>query len=811
MEFIQTAKTYISEHAWANFASRAGVCVLALYLLYRMLMSPKAAPLRQKFSFLKLVHSSKEVNQLINRGEFGKAGDRLLEIGETERAIEVFQQGKLYGRVGDIYSEKKNLQKAISFYEKAGDLKKVADICIKTRSYDRLEELYQKNMRLPELAVFYQDNKKYVRAAELYTKIEDYYKAAENYLLVNDEIKTAQMLEKYFYQMWKVESPDTSVSPSKKVSDIAMKAGVLYEKNQKWDEVIKLYNKIGYKKGIAGALTQKGDLAGAAKMAEDVGDFKTASTLQGQIGNDTDAARLEAEHLFQEGDLLNAIEKFKEAKEYSRCAELYSDLQEFVKAAEMHELAGEHYLAGKMFLDEKDYAKAGENYEKAGYIDEAIQAFRNGRLDDKLIKIYERNGKFFELADYFVSRKMYDQAALAAEKIGPTDPNFRFGLFVRGKIMYDRGDYDNAQKHFIQALAQTDTFVSQDLNIVHYYALTEQYRNATEFKSLDLLEIKLAQNKIEPSSIEKAQNIMRMIRDKSFTRVSQSKILSWRSSGGETSGVPLSSLRSPPMGGGHGERRYSVIKEIGRGGMGVVYLAKDSKLDREVALKILPSSIKNSERIIQTFLREAKSAAALNHPNIVTVFDTGVQDGDYFISMEHIDGKTIKRILKKKGKFAFHVVIELLKQLLSGLEYAHSKKVIHRDLTTSNIMWTRQKLIKIMDFGLAKVIHNLQSEQSIIGGTPSFMSPEQTLGKPADHRTDIYSLGICIFEMTLGTLPFSKGDLGYHHLHTPPPIPKEIDPTIPDSINEVILRCLQKKPEDRFQSVQDIAKALSIV
>ncbi|MEZ4846480.1 MAG: protein kinase [Bdellovibrionota bacterium] len=102
-----------------------------------------------------------------------------------------------------------------------------------------------------------------------------------------------------------------------------------------------------------------------------------------------------------------------------------------------------------------------------------------------------------------------------------------------------------------------------------------------------------------------------------------------------------------------------------------------------------------------------------------------------------------------------------------------SKTWFIADLTTSNIMWTKQKLIKIMDFGLAKVIHNLQSEQSIIGGTPSFMSPEQTLGKPADHRTDIYSLGICIFEMCLGTLPFSKGDLGYHHLHTQPPIQKK--------------------------------------
>lgn len=802
MNWVQTVQAYITQNAWINQGFRALVLIGVIYVFYRFLMSSKGEWIRKKIPFLGNVQTSREVKNLLNQGEYSKAGEKLIELGELDQAAEVFQEGKLYSRAGDIYANKKNLQKAVLLYEKGGDLKKVAEIYMKTRSFDKLEELYQRNGKLYDLGEIYQEAKKHERAAELFAKINEYFKAAENYLALGDDLKTAEMIEKYFYQIWKAETPDMSSAPSKKVADIALKAGLLFEKAKKWDRAIDLYKRINNKQKIAQALSQKGDLAGAASLAEESGDFKLASELFKKTNNAQESARLEGEHLFQQGELLNAIEKFKEAHDYSRCADLYSDLQEYRQAAEMHELAGQHYLAGKIFMDEKEFLRAGENFEKAQYIDDALVAYKEGKFEHKILDLLDRTAQYYEMADYFMSKKLPEQALAAAEKIPSTDPKYRFGLYIRGRLAYDTGNYDKAQKLFEESLSLTDHITSRDLNTLQYFALTEQYQNAGDFKSLEIIESKMAENKVDAGAMDKAEKIRQMILDKSVSRVSQSRAVPIRS-GGHTATHTL-----PTSFGG--ERRYEVIKEIGRGGMGVVYLAKDSKLDREVALKILPTSIKSNDRVIQTFIREAKSAAALNHPNIITVFDTGIQDGDYYISMEFIDGKTLKRILKKKGKFAYPVVLELLKQLLSALEYAHSKNVVHRDLTTSNIMWTKQKLIKIMDFGLAKVIHNLQSEQSIIGGTPSFMSPEQTLGKPADHRTDIYSLGICIFEMCLGTLPFSKGDLGYHHLHTPPPIPKEIDPTIPEALNDVILKCMQKKPEDRFQSVAEIVGALSL-
>jgi tetratricopeptide (TPR) repeat protein len=798
-----TIQTYVEQNAWINQGFRIGVFIALFYGTYRFLMSAKADFIRQKIPPLRLIYNSREIKGLIREGEFSKAGEKLLEMGEAEEAAEIFQQGKLYSRAGDIYANRKNLQKAVLLYEKGGDLNKVGEIYLKTRAFDKLEELYLRNGKILELGELYQEAKKHQRAAELFEKIGEYFRAAENFLAIGEEIKTAEMIEKYFYQVWKNESPDLSSLPSVKVASIALKAGTLYEKNKKWDQAIDLYKKIQNKQKIAQALSLKGDLKSAASLAEESGDFRFASELLKKNNNTSESARLEGEHLFQQGELLNAIEKFKEAQDYSRCADLYSDLQEYLKAAEMHELAGQNYLAGKLYMDEKEFLRAGENFEKAQYFDDAIVAYREGKFEQKILELYDRTGQYLEMAEYFLSRKLGEQAIAAVEKISPSDPKYRFGIYIRGKVAYDAGDYSNAKTYFDRSLSETDKLSSRDLNTLHYYALSEQYQNADDFKSLEILETKMAENNIEVGALEKASKIREMIQDKTLSRVSQTSRAIPIRSGGQ------SATHSLPTSIGT-ERRYEIIKEIGRGGMGVVYQAKDTRLDREVALKVLPTSIKSNDRVIQTFIREAKSAAALNHPNIVTVFDTGVQDGDYYISMEVIEGKTLKKILKKKGKFSHPVVMELLKQLLAALDYAHSKNVVHRDLTTSNIMWTKQKLIKIMDFGLAKVIHNLQSEQSIIGGTPSFMSPEQTLGKPADHRTDIYSLGICIFEMCLGTLPFSKGDLGYHHLHTQPPIPKEIDPTIPDVLNDVILKCMQKKPEDRFQNVQEIVQTLSL-
>jgi serine/threonine protein kinase len=261
-----------------------------------------------------------------------------------------------------------------------------------------------------------------------------------------------------------------------------------------------------------------------------------------------------------------------------------------------------------------------------------------------------------------------------------------------------------------------------------------------------------------------------------------------------------------------GDVRYDLLEEIGRGGMGVVYRARDTRLDRIVALKRLPEGLRRHHpRALQFFLREAQSAARLNHPNIVTLYDADQQDGQFFITMELLEGQPLQAILHERGQLSPSNVLGIARQACRGLDYAHGQGVIHRDVKTANLFVTTDRVVKIMDFGLAKVLEEVRGATTLVSGTPYYMSPEQVLGSDVDHRTDLYSLGVTLFELATGRVPFDSGEIAYHHRHSPVPDPRSLRPELPDALAELILQLLEKDAEDRPQSAADVLRALTAI
>ncbi len=254
--------------------------------------------------------------------------------------------------------------------------------------------------------------------------------------------------------------------------------------------------------------------------------------------------------------------------------------------------------------------------------------------------------------------------------------------------------------------------------------------------------------------------------------------------------------------------RYEILAELGRGGMGVVCRARDLRLGRIVALKRLPENLRNHPKAVQLFLREARSAAALNHPNIVTIYDAGQEDGTLYITMELLEGTPLQEILKSRGRLTVRDTARLGIQIAKGLQYAHEHQIIHRDIKTGNLFFTTTKKVKIMDFGLAKMVQEVNRETTVIGGTPYYMAPEQSIGDSVDHRADLYALGITLFELATGCVPFTEGDVAYHHRHTPPPDPRELIVDIPAELAELILHLIAKDPDDRCQSAQEVSERL---
>ena len=265
---------------------------------------------------------------------------------------------------------------------------------------------------------------------------------------------------------------------------------------------------------------------------------------------------------------------------------------------------------------------------------------------------------------------------------------------------------------------------------------------------------------------------------------------------------------------------YKILEKIGSGGMGEVYLAEDTKLDRKVALKVLPPEMAESEERRAWFKREAKAIAALNHPNIVTVHSVEEADGVHFITMELVQGKTLTELIPKKG-MPLNQFFELAIPLADAVSAAHQKGIIHRDLKPDNLMQDEERRLKTLDFGLAKWRQEIREAglselptQAATGegrilGTVAYMSPEQAEGKTVDHRSDIFSIGIILYEMATGQRPFT-GETAASVLssiikETPPSIP-EVNPALPKLLGRIVRRCLAKDRERRYQSAKEIPK-----
>ena len=250
------------------------------------------------------------------------------------------------------------------------------------------------------------------------------------------------------------------------------------------------------------------------------------------------------------------------------------------------------------------------------------------------------------------------------------------------------------------------------------------------------------------------------------------------------------------------DNRYSIARTLGRGGVAEVFLAHDGVLGRDVALKILNRERSRDDEYVERFRREAQSAAALSHPNIVSIYDRGeAEDGSCYICMEYLPGGTLKDRISRDGRLAPSVVAEVAMQISGALDAAHERGVIHRDIKPQNVLITRSGDVKVADFGIALA----ESETSItranrVLGTAAYMSPEQATGGRVGPRSDLYSLGVVMYEMLTGEVPFEGDDpvaVATKHVNATPRPPREIVRDIPAGLNDLVLRLLSKNPGDR--------------
>ena len=667
-------------------------------------------------------------------------------------------------------------------------------------AYDSAAKVYEELGKPGAAAVEYERAERPVEAARCYAEAEQWRRAARQYLDAEQWFEAADAFEKggeplqaaeiYAGHLGEALFSGDEEAWDEEQRQRALRAAELFEGAGKWKQASDIYRAAGEAEKAAQALRETGDFGEAAALLREAGNNQLAAEILDEAGEVQEAARARAEAALAEGDVAQAGAEFRRAGELGRAAELLEKGRQFESAADLYEQLEEWGEAMRLYLEVPRYAHAARCAEEAGMLARAAEYYGKASDIEGELRTLKAAGDYLKAGRLEFEHRRYEEALKTLESIGSTDANYGRVQELQGDIYRSQG---RAEKAYSKYRAVIGDRQAEPATLPLYYKMGRSLEEEPDLAgALDCYNQVVA---VDPH-FEDAE-----LRVKSLRKRLRSGTMTGRS----TTGMLSSTSNSGNAG---GEQRYEIIEEVARGGMGIVYKAKDTVLGRVVAFKILGANLRDNQTAVRYFLREARAAAALSHSNIVTIYDAGEQDGEYYMAMEFVEGTTLKELIRSKGALGEKKVRYILRHCCKALDYAHGQGVIHRDITSGNVMVTPDMDLKIMDFGLAKFLKEYQNNHTQQVGTPFYMSPEQIIGKDIDFRSDLYSLGCTVFECATGSVPFFKGDLSYHHIHSEPPRPSSMNDGISAELEEVILKLLEKDPSDRFADAGKVLQAL---
>jgi tetratricopeptide (TPR) repeat protein len=732
-----------------------------------------------------------EASSQRRKGNYSRSAEFYLSINEDKEAAEVLEKGGVFAKAGQIYERLGDSDKAIDLYEmagengllaeaykKKGEFKKAADLLLRTGKKILAAECYEKAGASADAAPLFDEAGHTVSAAVHYERCGNLGKAAALYDRAYVEGTSTSQL--------------TSPDRTRQLSDYSLKAGKYYHMAEAFDKAAECFARCkAYEQAGESALAG-GDRQRAAEYFSSAKKYERAVQIYREDGNVAKAAETEAERYLSLGDEVNAGKMYAESGDCLKAAELFDSAGEYTLAAEAYAGIQEHQAAAEMFLKAGDEMRAAEAYKNGGAYSSAAQIYTHLGHNKEASELIEMSGEFFAAAVLYRQMGIRDKELAALQKVSPGEPGYTESLLRIAEFFKEEGKHDLAIE---KLTAVIDGKEPDSSNVDYYYALGTVYEDAKKYGDA-------------VKTYRKVQ-LIDYGRPGLDERIKACEELAYRQRLSETSEKREGAAANAGAAASEAAKRYTIMQEIGRGGMGVVYKARDNNLDRIIALKLLPKSISENPKMVQRFASEARSAAQLNHPNIVTLFDFQQAAGRSFITMEYVEGMTLKKLASMPNRLPVIQVMKIIFQCCQGLDYAHKRNVIHRDIKPSNIMISRQNVIKIMDFGLAKIMGEESiTEAGSVSGTVLYMSPEQLLGRTLGGTTDLYSLGLVLYELLTGVHPFGEGDPAYNQIHTKPRPPKELRADIPEKLNALVLKCLEKDFTKRFPTALHMAMAL---
>jgi len=568
-----------------------------------------------------------------------------------------------------------------------------------------------------------------------------------------------------------------------------------------------VYLKAGKRELAAETFLAGGDHKEAAKIFLALKQYARAAQILSDSGDKTRAAAAMAANYVQLGDWLKAAKSFVAAGRPRQAAEAFARAGMHELAAQLFEQVGDFLPAAKARLQSGDVEKAAEHFERVGDLKTAIKLFEAAGKWNKVVECFRREKNWLALGNIMMRLQQTEMAVEFFKRMTPLDDGYLEASMSMASILEHSGDMDGARKKYgevlgfrgvsprtAHALFALCTLCERTQTPDYALPFLRQVRESEE--STFGKNVKLWISRLEQMVISQGQTLAIGIQVANEEDMKNGAL-------DASAGMSLPQRTSIAD-------RYEITDKIGQGGHGVIYKAQDKFLGRTVVLKFLFRNQVPSEVSRMYFLREAQTTALLNHKNIVTLFDMGQVGENLYIAMEYIKGMDLEERLHREPPLSFSQIMDLVDQLCDALGYAHDKHIIHRDLKPGNVMLTGEngEILKLMDFGLAKVLDENPHKTLIICGTPLYMSPEQIVGDFVDHLSDIYSLGVMVFQLFTKQTPFPPANILAHHQFTAPTHPTTIDKRIPLEAGDVILRCLEKKRENRYNDCRTFARDL---
>jgi serine/threonine protein kinase len=768
------------------------IALVVLLFLYRNLPSLNLEGLLRRFR-----SPDHLARQQRRRGNFLEAGRLFEELEMPDEAIAAYLEGELFLGAAVVLEGQRKFDRSAQLYLQAGDRKKAAEVYERAGKPGKASVLHLEDGNKLEAGRLFGEAGDWGKAAELYLDSGYPLKAAEAFAKRGETLKAAQAYEAHFMENVAYSTtysgggaPASELRNARLAGDLFLAAG---ERVRARD----LYVRGGFYQQAAEVCLDLGDYAAAGEHYRRADQLEASANAHERAGDPVKAANLRGDVALKDNRIPEAAALFVQGKDYLRAAELFESIEMFAEAARAFEAGNSFAAAAGVYLRAGMKAQAAAAFEQGGAYEDAAKLYEQVGDGAKAVELFERAGMTFNSGIAAADAGDIQQAIQLLQRVPPEDESYRAATERLGELFLEVGRPGLAIERLRKELVGES--VSR-ANLELHYWLGRAYERKPDLESAVTLYKKILAEDVSFRDVNDRVNNLgagTAAGVEGSTAVASSSALS---------GTADSIRAGDTLG------KYQVIRPLGQGAMGRVFLARDTVLERDVALKLM--AVANRPDMRQRFEREARAVARMAHPNIVTVYDLGNStDGQAYIAMELLRGSDLQHAMRHS--IAIRTQLEqklaVILQVLNGLEHAHATGVVHRDIKPANVFIGKDGSVKIMDFGVARLsTASLTGTGSVIG-TADYMSPEQVKGAKVSGASDLFSVGAMLYELLAGRPPFRAGSLMatfYAITHSQPKFSSIAKDSAYAPLLPILEKALTKDVACRYQTAREFSGAL---